>query len=155
MPSETDYAWAAGIIDGEGYIGMTRNKAGTNRRTTESFQIRISVRMTHEETIRRLQGIFGGTVKLAKSCNPSRHRSTFEWYVGDMLTVEVLRVTVKYMTTKKDQANLALEFRNNCFRLHPTGRGACCAPEVVALRANYFNRLRDLNKRGVTHAESK
>lgn len=148
MASETDYAWAAGIIDGEGAILMTRNAPGTNRRKTLSFQVRISVRMTHNETIRRLGRIFGGTIKGAKARDPKRHRPTLDWYVGDLLTVDVLTKVLPYLTTKREQADLVLEFRQRCFPKLPGGRGATCPDDLVKLRRKYFERLRELNRKG-------
>lgn len=142
---ETDYAWAAGIIDGEGTIGMTRNRVGTNRRATESFQVRISVRMTHKQTVKKLHALFGGTFKLARAVYSLRHNDCFEWYVGDLKTVEVLNKIRTHLVTKKKQANLILRFRSTCF---DRPRGSRCPSFLVARRRRYFERLKNLNKRG-------
>lgn len=34
MPTEAEYAWAAGIIDGEGWFGAVKNRSGHYSRTT-------------------------------------------------------------------------------------------------------------------------
>lgn len=73
MALETEHAWAAGIVDGEGCISITMQKPGVNRRKTPGFQVRISVRMTCERTIKRLYDLYGGTFKLSLSRNPEKH----------------------------------------------------------------------------------
>lgn len=151
MLEETDHAWAAGIIDGEGYIGMTMQKPGTNRRMSTGFQVKISVRMTCERTIRRLFDLYGGTFKLCLPKNPQKHRTCYEWYVGDLKTFEVLCKLVPYLVTKQDQAQLVIEYRNNCYPEPERGRfrGRSCTQELVQMRFSYYEALRELNKRGV------
>ena len=146
-PTETDYAWAAGIIDGEGCIAMTRAKVGVNRRKTESFQVRISVRMTHGDTIRRLHELFGGTFKRARSRDPLRHKSTFEWFVGDLATETTLRLVTPFLITKRSQAELVLKYRAECC---PPINGGICAPVLVQRRRRDFDRLPSLNNKGPT-----
>lgn len=149
MPAETDYAWAAGIVDGEGTIAMTRANPGVNRRKTLGFQVRINVRMTHEPTIRRLHAIFGGTCGYHKPQNAARHKPIYGWYVGDLLTVQCLRLMRAYLTAKRAQADLVLEFRERCFTVAP---GKECQPDIAALRLSYFDRLTDMNRRGAVGA---
>jgi hypothetical protein len=143
----TDYAWAAGIIDGEGSVAMTRARPGQNRRRTLSFQVRISVRMTDKNAIQKLQRLFGGTFKLAHVRNPEKHRATYEWFAGDRRTVAVLQKTIPYMITKKPQARLILDYRRTCFRVRRAGR---CSDAVVKRKITYFNKLTALNRRGVS-----
>lgn len=146
---ETDLAWAAGIIDGEGAVSMSRARAGVNRRVTESFQVRVNVKMTHEPTIRRLYEIFGGVFKPGgKVRNPEKHKATYEWYVGDLKAAEALRRIVPYTVTKRDQVLLVLEYRERCCSVRHLGRGATCSSELVELRRAYFGRLRELNRKG-------
>lgn len=143
MTSETDYAWAAGIIDGEGHIGMTRCKPGVNRRATIGYQIRISVRMTHEPTVKKLRFLFGGTLNRVPSRNPQKHKESYAWYVGDLKTVEVLEKILPYLITKRDQALLVLDYRKSCYGSHLDGRS------LESLRGAYFETLRGFNKKGV------
>jgi hypothetical protein len=142
---KTDLAWAAGIIDGEGALMMTRARPGVNRRKTMGYQIRVSVRMTHLPTIERLGSILGGIVKQAGKVKcPSKHRQAYEWIIFDADTECVLPKLLPYLTTKVEQAKLLLEFRNVCF---PPVSGTV-PPKLEAKRTEYFNRLAVLNKRG-------
>ena len=147
MASKTELAWAAGIIDGEGSIAMTKAIVGVNRRSTPSFQIRISVRMTHRATVSKLHQLFGGTFKTCKPKIPSRHKRSFEWYVGDILTQKTLLQIQPFLITKSNQANLVLKYRRRCANGGATGRSPCSA-SVVKLRRSFFNKLKTLNRKG-------
>lgn len=105
--------------------------------------------MTHKQTIKKLHKLFGGTFKLVPSRNPRKHRDNYEWYVGDLDTINVLNRIGCYLVTKKKQAELLLRFRQTCFPVRKVGRGVTCSPALVKRRASYFNKLRELNKRGV------
>lgn len=146
---DTDLAWAAGIIDGEGYIGMTKANPGVNRRKTLGFQIRISVRMTHKQTIEKLHTLFGGTFKQHKPKDSTKHRICYEWFIGDLGTIEVIRQIYKYLVTKKGQADLILRYRKDCCGEYKGGRGVSIPDDLAKLRLQYFTELAELNKRGI------
>lgn len=145
---DTDLAWAAGIIDGEGHIGMTLSKVGVNRRRTPSVQVRISVRMTCERTIRKLYELFGGTFKLSLPKNPERHKLVYEWFIGDLDTFDVLCDLLPYLVTKQDQAQLVIEYRNECCPSGHRGRGYLCSVGLVKRRLEFFHTMAELNRRG-------
>jgi hypothetical protein len=145
MPSRTDYAWAAGIIDGEGTIAMTRQRPGVNKRTTLGFQVRITVVMTHRSTIRRLRRLFGGLVAPAAKPRSSKHKPAYRWYAGDVLAEAVLKKITRYMITKRFQAALVLKYRRRCCATHSY---RSCPADLIQLRLRYFIRLRALNRKG-------
>lgn len=135
--NETDYAWAARIIDGEGYLGMARN-----------FQIKISIRMTHRKTIERLVKMFGGKFYVHKAVNVSKHKVPYEWMVQDKFVLKVLDRTKRYMLTKREQADLVIEFRSCCFPKIHIGRGRPRPQYLTDLKQAYFDRLKKLNRKG-------
>lgn len=145
MASETDLAWAAGIIDGEGSIFLIRSWPGVNRRTTLSFQLRVTVRMTHEQTVRRMHALLGGVFKPAAARDPNKHKACFEWFAGDRQATAALKRVAPYLTTKREQADLVLAFRARCFGR--TGNAAT-TPALAALRLTYYQRLKQLNRKG-------
>lgn len=141
---QTDAAWAAGILDGEGYIGMTRCWPGTNRRRSIGYQLRISVRMTHRDTIWRLARIFDcGTLKQCRPQNVKRHKPAFEWFVSDRAMVLVLQQVLPYLTTKKDQALLALSYATSC-----SGDRGVVPRQLQRRRDQHFQRMTRLNRKG-------
>jgi len=105
--------------------------------------------MTHKPTILRLQKMFGGTVTPSKARDAQKHKLAFGWYVGDLKTVEVLRKVRAYMTTKRLQADLILEYRRHCCpKNRSPQRGALCGAKLVQRRQMYFAKLRRLNRKG-------
>jgi hypothetical protein len=145
--SPTTIGWAAGIIDGEGCISMTRCYVGTARRVTESYQIRLRVRMTHYATVRKLQKIFGGTFSKHPSSTP-RAKCTYLWQCGDLLTIEVLTIVLPALLTRRKQALLVMEYRQRCYGVQSTWPNGRCPPKLVRLRHHFFMRLATLNKKG-------
>lgn len=147
---ETDYAWAAGIIDGEGYIGMIRIRKGVNRQLNDRFQVRICVRMTCKKTISRLFEMFGGSMTYKEPRDKLKHKGSWGWYIGDLQTEKVLNKILPYMTTKLDQAKLILDYRDRCCHTSLNLRigGAATPTYIFERRLEYFNRLADLNRKG-------
>lgn len=121
---ETDLAWAAGIIDGEGYIGITRDRCENPASTNKSISYRSDVKVTmcHEATIAKLRSIFaiGCATRTVVPRNP-KHSRQFTWQVRSLQAQAVLVAIRPYLVTKADDADTVLEF---CNLPHSrTGRG--------------------------------
>lgn len=56
--TDTDIAWVAGLLEGEGYFGC-RIATTKNRPGKAYLQVRICVNMTDEDVLRRAQSITG------------------------------------------------------------------------------------------------
>lgn len=118
--NELDLAWAAGLIDGEGHIGVGRwqpkyvgvrgKRAGKLPPCTH--MVRVSVEMTHEPTVRRLSEIFGGTVTTRQRQSRSGvglYGRTWSWRVASRPVEPVLRALLPFLVTKRAEAEIALE----------------------------------------------
>lgn len=79
MPTdrERDLLYAAGLFDGEGWIGWV--KANDVRRN--QFSLRMSVGMTDLPSIQFFQDMFGGRVYSRKRRQP-HHKQMWEWAVN-------------------------------------------------------------------------
>lgn len=115
---ETDWAWLAGFIDGEGHLSIRRGYAeNTNvtrrRRTSDNwiwYSARVSVHNTHIGAMQRAAPMMNGTLT-------KRKRQAHN--VLDIYTVEIsarlklqelLHRIVPFMIVKRDMALLILEF---------------------------------------------
>lgn len=82
-------AWAAGLIEGEGYIGLSQAKHHTNYR-----QPFLKVQMTDEDIVQRLYNFFKkGTLKKLNMDIPSRRgkKQVWNWTVcGQRDVYEIL-----------------------------------------------------------------
>ena len=89
---ETEYAWAAGFLDGEGHFEcrIRETKPGHTIR-----QIRVTAPQCHPEVLERLQSIFGGTVYKRKPPINPNHSQRWDWkvsgYEGTKAIVDKLR----------------------------------------------------------------
>lgn len=106
---ESDYAWAAGIVDGEGCLFIGRHKAGgSNGCKVDSYYLALKVTMGHEPTILRLRQMFG---------SGSKHRvdqvgwnPAYSWLVQAKLCEQALDKLEPYIFTKKEEVKVAREF---------------------------------------------
>ena len=97
---DTDLAWAAGIIDGEGCLYISKSQA---------LYLRVS--MTDYPTVKRLHTMFAvGVFDLAIKRGVGNWRSTYSWICAAKDTRTVLLLVRPYLFTKLDQAEIALDY---------------------------------------------
>lgn len=97
-----DAAYAAGLFDGEGHVGVM---GGNNDRT---HQLRVSVSMCDPEPLDFLQERYGGNVQ--KRIRPGRHRWVFDYYVTGGKAIDLLTDILPHSKGKFRQVVKALEF---------------------------------------------
>ena len=138
--------WAAGFIDGEGFVGISR---GTSRNGRPCHQPMVDVTQARQRApLDLLVGLFGGRVRLQKtSCGPA-----FNWRVTTEQARLVLLAVLPYLVVKRPQADLLLQYsetlwvRGGKFRHVPE--------DVMAQREAIYQQLRRLNaRRSPLHAE--
>lgn len=135
---DTDLAWAAGIVDGEGciHIKMQADK----RRGTNRHVLVVSVVNTDPRMVQRLHDVFGGYVGLGNK--PSgRRRRRFVWIAQAWGAAAFLQAISPYIVSKQDQVEVALLFAQTM-----SGR-KLIPPEVIEERARLHQRLKDLHHR--------
>lgn len=111
MPTQTELAWAAGFIDGEGSISITKRYPKKKRGETNfSYKLEINAVNTKVAPIMRLQALFGGKLQV---CNVKlkNARIIHRWTIFDKQAEQCLLLILPYLSCKYEQAQLALEFR--------------------------------------------
>lgn len=149
---EINLAWAAGIIDGEGCIGIVRDdrkalneKNGWN--LSPIYKLRISVGMSHLETIEKLYEIFGdGRINGQKCYKRPGHKQVYYWTVNADAAWKVIEKVKPYLVTKRVQAELAELFYNR--RRLKGGVKNRANTDIIGEREDFFDRMALLNKRG-------
>lgn len=107
--TELDYAWAAGIIDADGCIFISRQRAkGKNVLKTDCYRLGIKVTMGYEPAILRLREMFG--------CG-SKHRveqvgwnPAYTWLAQAKIARSVLDKITPYCLVKAEEIIIAYEF---------------------------------------------
>lgn len=139
---KTKWSYLAGMVDGEGCIGMWRTQArhkeyATNGKTYSSFNLRIQIYNTSLELMKWLVANFGGTYQIRKNAK-QEHKDSYNWRPkGENNTKKMLLGMLPYLVIKREQAQLALkyiELPRNC----PRER------EIL------YQRIRLLNQKGKT-----
>ena len=104
------WAWLAGIIDGEGSISIDigHHKDMCKR---GDYQLRVRVKMTDELTIRTAKAITHvGSVHPIRYPSELGWKTAWDWVTTDRKAASVLRHCMPFFVTKKEHARIALEF---------------------------------------------
>lgn len=143
------YAWLAGIIDGEGSIVITRPRQSQQRGGTLYYRLQLRVAMTDKATITYIHELTEKCGFMGKHTpkNP-KHRPDYKWSVQGEKLASILRRCLPFLHTKKYQALLAIEFTDMQKLEGKGGRGKVLTPVRIARREEIRQRLKELNKRG-------
>ena len=99
---DTIDAWAGGIIDGEGHVGLHKNN---------NYHIPVvEVCNTDFRILYRLQAMYGGSLsgpsKPVKDC----HSPCKKWYIRGKKVVEFLEIVLPYLVCKREPSRFLLEY---------------------------------------------
>jgi hypothetical protein len=82
MPSGEEIAWFAGLFEGEGSLSRARPNGGCWRMT---------LRMTDEDVVRRVHGLFGGQVYDDRRDRKNyKHKRAWQWQLGSQAEIDAL-----------------------------------------------------------------
>lgn len=132
----TTLAYLAGMIDGDGYITITRSE----RRGREYFGAQVGIAGTRREPHDLAASLWGGRVCAYTPKNPA-HRVQFQWQRMGAAAVPVIEALQPYLMIKKDHAALALELAEHLDEMRSEDAFPWFSPDydpVVAMR-----RMRD------------
>lgn len=135
--TEMQKAYIAGIVDGEGHIGIAQRLTPTSI----SYQLRLAVSMTEYSVIQWL----AVTTKLGharKILTAPEHpgRPAYCWALSTTAAIHLIREIQPYLIVKKDHAAIAIEFAENI-----TKPGRRVAPKDFALRQRLMEQLQAKN----------
>ena len=107
--NKTDLAYIAGIIDGEGYVGIKR---ATVRKdcASRSYHARIQIRMVDESAIAFIARTLGGTY-YREVRDIDKHRALYCFSASDALAASILRAVLPYLRVKRGVADIVIELR--------------------------------------------
>lgn len=121
-----DIAYMAGLVDGEGYIGIKKAKAyKCQGRQTPGYHARIQIRMVDEEAIKFVAINLGGWYyKEKSSCSGGRPLYCFQ--ASDKSAENILKILMPYLRIKKASAKTVIKLRKlqsngNKYRTKITG----------------------------------
>jgi hypothetical protein len=137
-PADSWRAWVAAILDGEGWIGITRG--GRNMHPNAA----VEVKMCDPQVVRRLHARYAGVLSLRPTRSETR-RSVWSWRVSGRLVVPVLEDALPFLLIKEEQAKIAIDVGGRSGVYH----GRTLPEDELAWRVAHLRRMRVLNRRGV------
>ncbi|GAE28236.1 hypothetical protein JCM9140_4448 [Halalkalibacter wakoensis JCM 9140] len=129
MLSNTEAAYLAGIIDGEGTITLTKMHKGEHRRPI------ISIASTDKDLLFYIQHLVGGYITSKKNYKPSIHKDSFVLTIKNKQDLfNILKEIAPYLiiSHKKKRASLILERYNEL-----TPRNGKYTPETQLLKQQF------------------
>lgn len=106
MSFETDLAWAAGFIDGEGCIYIAESRG--------YYKLVISVGNTNRESVDKLKTIFNCGTIIHKKSNPSKNQKEFYIYrsTGND-AYNIIQLIRDYTIIKRLQIDVGIKFQES------------------------------------------
>lgn len=141
MALETDYAWAAGFIDADGFIGLPKARHTGNKR--DYYTVRISVSQVKPKPLKELVSLFGGSVR--KQSDKRGHH--YNWVIYAETATKALTSMLPYFKHKKAQAKICLRVQS----LKDGSRRVSSAQHKEYAKA--FGQMLKLNSVRRSHAE--
>ena len=136
MIKNTDKAYVAGLIDGEGSIFICKQKRWKNG--SFGYQLRVMVGMTDKKTIDFLKNKLGGGIHCVKG-RKVNHSDCYLWGIYAKNASNLLKTLKPYLITKKEEAEIAIEFQGKCYFSKPIKK--IKVEEMLKIREEYYNRL--------------
>ena len=166
MATDSELAYIAGILDGEGYIGIKKSpppKDGVSPR----YSARIQVRMVDEDAVAFIAHTLGGNY-YRENPHADRGRPLFCFQASDRKAENILRAVLPWLRVKRHNALVVLEFRDlkangHKHRTKPVGQKTmphwtgklltvtvhAYSDEFLAMCETLYLRCKALNRTGV------
>ena len=131
--SEEKWAYLAGLIDGEGHIGISKHARPRYRYFY--FQLKVAIVQKDDDIPNWLKNTFGGYIRVITK----RENVYYEWSIGGKRAAWLLSETKKYMRGKKPQAEIAIKFQNGRKLSSHYKKGEAQQQEIL------YNKLRKMH----------
>ncbi len=105
----TDRAYIAGILDGEGYLAVTRRKFPENR-SGYAYRITVEVVSTDKPLLDWLKRTTGIGSVICKRKASGNWKQAWRWTCWSQQSVALLKQVKKYLLLKGKQADIMLQF---------------------------------------------
>jgi hypothetical protein len=144
--NEVTVAYLAGLIDGEGYIGIKKSRRADA--VSPIYHERIQVRMVHEGAIKLLASTLGGNYYFEKAHSASG-RPLYCWQASDAMAARILTVVLPHLIVKRESAQMVLALRTSKEDPRSRRRGSpakrIMEPAVLAERERLYLAAKALN----------
>lgn len=138
--------YLAGLIDGEGCIGAYNIRSKGDRRAA-NYVVNLRVTMKSPAPIKMLHDVFGGNLKVYASKGKGKPGPYFAWQIRATKCIEVLKELKEFLTEKKSQAEVAIEYHDICQEQRSSWERCKRYPqEFLDVRDVYITKLKDMKR---------
>ena len=138
--AETDKAYLAGLIDGEGCVSIRKWK---DKGKYFGYTLCLDIANSNPKLVKWIVENFGGKIYSYKFKNPN-HKIRHDWRIYHQRAADILLTVLPYLVIKKTQALLAIEFRDTFYK----GKTAESRADMVTLRERIIAQMHILNNKG-------
>lgn len=114
MTTDTDLAYIAGLIDGEGYVGIKKSQPyhHLTGRVNPGYHARLGIKMVDEAAIRFIAESLGGWYfEEKRAVGGLSKRRLFAYQATDKAAADILRAILPYLKVKRPNAETVLALR--------------------------------------------
>jgi hypothetical protein len=141
---ETDKAYLAGIIDGEGCICFHKTHKNDVIRNS-SYCPRVRITNTNKPLLDWVMVTVGlGNVRRMKMY-PSNNIPGYEWYINGKRCAGLLIELLPYLKVKKLQADVVIRFSETMIPRSEVVRGKKLSEETIQIRDKLWDEIVQLN----------
>lgn len=136
-------AWAAGFIDGDGFITIQNRKSVVNGKTYSGTYLRVGACQAMEAPLKELQTLFGGSIR-PKNSGPNREgynrKPQWIWALSTQQAADAIQQLLPFLIHKREVALLAIEFQKTMSKEKQQ-----LSDSVVAVRLDYQTKIAHIN----------
>lgn len=159
MSKQTRYAYLAGILDGEGYVGIKKSTYGMRHGHCKSpmYSERVQVKMSVKEIPELFQKEFGGGLMQDRKIYQSKTGFTnnskmWVYRATDVVASNLLKTLLPYLRLKKPQATYCLKLRKSKESKAARLRGGrkqkrLLSPKILDQRESWYLAIKAIHKR--------
>ena len=135
-------AWAAGFMDGDGFITIQRRNQKVKETVYTSLYLRVGACQAQQAPLQELQSLFGGTIRV-KNSGPNREgynrKEQWVWTLSCNQAKDALVQLVPYLIHKKSVALIGIEFQETMGTTKKTDE------DTKLLRELLKNKIQEIN----------
>lgn len=144
MLRDTDIAYAAGLLDGEGSIVIGLSKRKRLKGIVPDHWLQVGITGTNREMLDWLRQNFGGHISdSSHSKSRKKQRPCWTWRVMSNQASEFLKLLLPFLKDKHQRAILAIEFQETKTQTRATG--GVLSQEAIDKRQWYKDKISSLN----------
>jgi len=143
MKQNEIFAYLAGLLDGEGYVGIKKTQHRKDC-INPQYHERIQIRMVEEKAIKLFKETFGGNYYQETEHSKYSKKPLYCYQASDKLAAEIIIILLPFILIKKRQAEFILRLRKN--KENPKSKNwRTITPCSLAYREKLYQKIKTIH----------